>query len=226
MNKFLIIIIFSWIKSFSYSQSESVKIDFKPVYGAQEIHFNEKIQVDSLNWIAFSKIKFYVGNFRAITQGHADSSQLNKYYLINFSDSSKSSITIELKAFSDSICFLIGTDRTVNVGGLFDGALDPINGMYWAWNSGYINTKIEGSSSITSSPDKKFEYHIGGYASPYITAQEYCFNPKVNEVFFKVDLSKVINSKLLEFAPSIIIPGEKAKIFADNFKSTFIQIER
>lgn len=25
-----------------------------------------------------------------------------------------------------------------------DGDLDPLNGMYWAWNSGYINMKIEG----------------------------------------------------------------------------------
>ncbi len=226
MNKILIILLFSWIESFSFAQSESFKFGFKSVYGEHEIHFNEKIQVDSLIWITFSKVKFYVGNFRSYKQGYADSNQLNKYYLIDFSDSRKSDINIELKAFSDSICFLIGTDSTVNVGGLFEGALDPINGMYWAWNSGYINTKIEGSSSIASSPNKKFEYHIGGYTSPFRTTQEYCFKPNVNEVIFKVDLSKIINSNLLVSEPSITIPGENAKIFAEKFKSTFIQIKR
>ncbi|MFT4599180.1 MAG: hypothetical protein ACI9WM_001432, partial [Arenicella sp.] len=45
--------------------------------------------------------------------------------------------------------------------------LDPIHGMYWTWQSGYINTKIEGSRG-----DEKFTYHLGGYSFPYNASQE------------------------------------------------------
>jgi hypothetical protein len=225
MNKFLIILLFSWIESFSFSQSQSVKIDFKPVYGEKEIHFNEKIQVDSLNWIAFSKVKFYIGNFKSYSNGYSDSSHMNGYYLIDFSDSSSLTINYESVSTPDSICFLIGTDSLTNISGLFDGALDPLNGMYWAWNSGYINIKIEGSSSFASSPDKKFEFHIGGYGSPYATSKELCFNTKSNEVDFTLDLSKIIIANLLERSPSITIPGINAMMFSDNFKNAIFQIE-
>ncbi len=226
MIKYYILLLLFWIESISYAQFQSVKIDFKLFYAEQEMHLNEKTELDSTNWIAFSKVKFYIGNFRSYSNGYSDSSHMNGYYLIDFSDSSSLTINFESISTPDSICFLIGTDSLTNVSGLFDGALDPLNGMYWAWNSGYINIKIEGSSSLSSSLDKKFEFHVGGYASPYTTSKELCFNPNSNEVAFKLDLSKVINADLLEHSPSITIPGKNAMMYSDSFKSAIFQIEQ
>ena len=45
-------------------------------------------------------------------------------------------------------------------------ALDPVNAMFWAWNTGYIFLKLEGRSSFSKLPGNIFEYHIGGYKSP------------------------------------------------------------
>ena len=47
------------------------------------------------------------------------------------------------------------------------GALDPINGMYWTWQSGYINCKLEGKFIFASRTELKFEYHLGGYSAPF-----------------------------------------------------------
>jgi hypothetical protein len=64
------------------------------------------------------------------------------------------------------IKFNLGIDSTTNVSGAMGGDLDPTKGMYWTWQSGYINMKIEGHRS------KAFQYHIGGYAAPNNALQE------------------------------------------------------
>ena len=48
------------------------------------------------------------------------------------------------------------------------GVLDPggsmmEDGMYWAWESGFIFLKMEGTSSKASTANGKFYYHIGLY---------------------------------------------------------------
>jgi hypothetical protein len=55
-------------------------------------------------------------------------------------------------------------DSARNVSGAQKGALDPNNGMFWTWNSGYIFTKLEGYSPQSSSGGLVF--HIGGFKSP------------------------------------------------------------
>ena len=58
----------------------------------------------------------------------------------------------------------LGVDSVLNYNGVHEGALDPINGMYWTWQTGYINCKLEGNI-ICDSSRKSFEYHIGGYST-------------------------------------------------------------
>jgi hypothetical protein len=50
------------------------------------------------------------------------------------------------------------------VSGAQTGALDPAKGMFWTWNSGYIMANLEGKSPLSSQPNSKIEYHIGGFA--------------------------------------------------------------
>ena len=44
--------------------------------------------------------------------------------------------------------------------------MDPTNGMYWTWQSGYINLKLEGTSSACPARNHFFQYHLGGYQFP------------------------------------------------------------
>jgi hypothetical protein len=61
------------------------------------------------------------------------------------------------------IRFLLGVDSARNVGGVQSGALDPANGMFWTWNTGYIMAKLEGRSPISPAPLQAVTYHIGGF---------------------------------------------------------------
>ena len=65
------------------------------------------------------------------------------------------------------IQFNIGIDSLTNVSGALGGDLDPQKGMYWAWQSGYINTKIEGRSPHCKNRKNAFQFHIGGYLQPF-----------------------------------------------------------
>lgn len=61
-----------------------------------------------------------------------------------------------------SLSFLLGVDSAHNTDGAQSGDLDPINGMFWTWHSGYIMAKLEGHSQQAYF-NNEFEYHIGGY---------------------------------------------------------------
>jgi hypothetical protein len=57
----------------------------------------------------------------------------------------------------------LGVDSIRNVSGIQTGALDPLKGMFWTWNSGYVMAKLEGSSESSNSAGNRFTYHIGGF---------------------------------------------------------------
>lgn len=57
--------------------------------------------------------------------------------------------------------FLIGVDSARNHNGAQDGALDPIHGMIWTWNTGYIFLKHEGSYKNSNGETKQLAFHFG-----------------------------------------------------------------
>ena len=79
--------------------------------------------------------------------------------------------TISKGEFS-TIRFSIGIDGLTNVSGALGGDLDPTLGMYWAWQSGYINLKVEGQTKDCPARKNLFQFHLGGYQSPFNALQE------------------------------------------------------
>ena len=98
----------------------------------------------------------------------------NNYFLVR--QSVATSLVAELKDIPagnyKEVTFTVGVDSLKSISDVSQriGVLDPASygndNMYWAWNSGYIFTKIEGISSVAptnSAGLKKFEYHVGGF---------------------------------------------------------------
>ncbi|MDN3675869.1 hypothetical protein QWY90_00740 [Flavobacterium paronense] len=70
-----------------------------------------------------------------------------------------------------------------------DGDLDPTKGMYWAWQSGYINIKIEGKSTSCKTRNNEFQFHIGGYREPNYMMRKVEFNCNSNDnITIAIDL--------------------------------------
>lgn len=148
----------------SFAQKEvSLTLHFQLKYEDRDLNLNEKCEIirDS-DTLRISTLKFYAGTPNASSYD---------YHLVDLADSNSLLYTIRSSVQRESLMLLFGIDSVTNTSGVFGGDLDPSNGMYWAWQSGYINFKLEGTSTACSGPRREFNYHLGGYMSPYNCVQ-------------------------------------------------------
>jgi hypothetical protein len=137
-----------------------------------------------------------------------------------------SSLEFKIKKVPDlkinKISFNVGVDSLNSVSEKFEGDLDPSKGMYWAWNTGYVNMKLEGKSSSCTNAKKEFQFHIGGYLTKQNALQkiEFVLSEKQNNSI-NVELSNWLDAISLKETKSIMIPGEKAIKMAQLYKNMF-----
>lgn len=172
---------------------------------------NNTVQISHLNKdsVTIETLKFYLTNFTLIKSEKVVWQELESHHLIDASNSRSLLFKFNLRKNIefDEIQFLLGTDSITNVMGVMGGALDPIKGMYWAWNSGYINFKFEGKSN--SYP---FEFHLGGYQSPHQTVQEIKLKiTNTSNINITLNLSDFLNQLNLKTQHKIMSPGKEAQ---------------
>ena len=122
---------------------------------------------DSINSNAFgeqysiSKLKYYISNI--LIPGSEQLPENDPYHLLNAAEANNN-FELSLKAGNyKTIQFLLGVDSIRNCTGAQTGGLDPMNDMFWTWNSGYVMFKLEGTSSSSTADLQRIEHHIGGY---------------------------------------------------------------
>lgn len=219
MNRFFFLLIFL-IPVFGFCQKENNSVKFIPTFGNISVEPGKKYYSSKLNdSLSIETFRFYVSNLTLLKNGKVVYAAKNKFYLIDFEK--KLQITLSAKNISfDAIKFNIGIDSTTNVSGAMGGDLDPVNGMYWAWQSGYINFKLEGTSKVCPTRNNIFQFHIGGYLSPNATLQTITL-PAKNKTEIKVDLEKFLNGIELKNTNEIMSPGEKAVTLAKLYQTIF-----
>ncbi len=122
----------------------------------------------------------------------------------------------------DEIKFGLGIDSLTNVSGAMGGALDPAQGMYWTWQSGYINVKVEGKSSRCTSRNNEFIFHLGGYQHPFNAFQYVVLNTReTTNIYIPVDLKYFIESTDLSLLNHIMSPGIEAMDMSEKFSASF-----
>lgn len=121
--------------------------------------------------VNFKKVKIYLSNFEFYRGDSLIATDKNNAYLIDLESDSTRHLLLDIPDLKviDRIRFLFGIDSTASTSGAMEKALDPMHGMYWSWQSGYINCKIEG---IFTDAKKDFQLHLGGYMAPFLAAQE------------------------------------------------------
>jgi hypothetical protein len=122
-----------------------------------------------------------------------------------------------------AMSFNIGVDSIKSISGVHGGDLDPSNGMYWSWNSGYINAKLEGRSSSCLTHRNTFEFHIGGYAYPNnsIRRVDLVLPGNSAQVTLRADASCWFQKLDLKKETGIMIPGVNAQKTADKYQKMF-----
>ena len=176
-----------------------------------------------------TRLKFYMGN---TSLKNATQSSRFENILVDAAEDQEQVLSIAPGRY-DTLEFLLGVDSALNNSGAQDGVLDPLNGMFWTWNSGYIFFKLEGYSPASTADLNRIEHHIGGYEGPYNAirkislpipggidvkaTQENSINLELNLDHYWKDIQEI---KIAD-AALIMSPGPKAAKAGDNFRSMF-----
>ncbi|WP_316829379.1 MbnP family protein [Pedobacter aquatilis] len=187
-----------------------------------------------------STFKYYVSNIKL---SKADGSSYlipESYFLIDESKTASKIITLNDVPTGDytKIEYTIGVDYARNFAGAQTGALDPINGMFWTWNSGYIFVKLEGTSPQSTATGNALTFHIGGVTDPYNTIRTFSTeinsaNPLRVRTDSKPNMHFIINAASLftgttdvSFATlNFTMGGANSVIVADNYAKGLFRLD-
>lgn len=198
--------ILKWFFIFLFLANSSISIGQKAI---NDILINISTPTSTSDSLSIDKLKFYLSNFNLLKEGEIVWIEKESYHLIDISKPKSQFFTFNLseRIEFDEIQFLLGTDSLVNTAGVMSGDLDPTKGMYWAWNSGYINFKIEGTNSLFP-----FEFHLGGYAPPFQTVQKIKLETtNSNNLTIELNITEFLNQIDLTKTYKIMSPGKEAQ---------------
>ncbi len=203
---------------------------------------NKRLRLDTATYtnsfgesFIISKLKYYISNITLQTTDGKVMKEENSYYLLNEEDSASMVFSVHIAPGNyNALSFAVGIDSIKNVSGAQTGALDPLNGMFWTWNSGYIMFKLEGNSPQSKAANNKLEYHIGGFAGENNVVQNIALrfpgnpfdisNETYTRIFINADLDKFWNSTSdisIGKTPACTTPGILAKAISANYAGIF-----
>ncbi len=202
--------------------SKELEVRFRVTDGQQVLSMSDRIGDEKLE---LSMLRFYVSDPELYHRGRLVHRSTIRYYLVDMQEMQTSEFTLgqlpEDLQF-DSLAFSVGIDSTTHALGVGGDALDPMHGMYWTWQTGYIFIKIEGTAAKSPARNQQFQFHIGGYQQPYTalcntgvrvaTEQDLQVYLDMGSFFSQLDLSRTYQ---------IMRPCDEAVQIAQLFGSIF-----
>lgn len=180
-----------------------------------------------------TKFRYYISNVKLKKADGSIYAVPESYYLIDASSSTDQLITLSNVPAGNytGMTYIIGVDADRNVSGAQTGALDPANGMFWSWNSGYIFMMFEGTSPQSTATDHILQYHVGGFADPNnaLKTVNLSFGSStlrvtkvgIPQVHIMVEASKVAKNRSFATTPTVHMPGATAISIADDYVNMF-----
>ncbi|MES2590105.1 MAG: MbnP family protein [Bacteroidota bacterium] len=230
--KFISKLIFVFYLSLNlFSQDEnSVRVNFLAFWSDQSLKFDSVYLLNQNNSLEFQNLKFYVSDVQLLKKGKITYQEKESFHLIDFSDIQKTGFRLKNipEKDCDELHFKLGIDSATNFSGALGGDLDPTKGMYWTWQNGYINFKLEGTSNLCETRNNEFVFHLGGHLHPFNSLQELKFpiSEVKNEILLKLDVKKFISKIDLTKTNHIMSPSLEAVKLSENVKSAFSLIQQ
>jgi hypothetical protein len=218
-------------------EAYSIRLNFVPSANGEPLVLGKSYINPLGEDYAVSRFKYYVSRVSLwADQPTPVAEDLQGIFLIDAESDITRSISVNLNGQTfNRLAFQLGVDSIYNVSGAQAGALDPLNGMFWTWNTGYIMAKLEGSSSLSNSPNQAITYHIGGFQGAEKTQRTIVLDlpgqqswtldrNSTTEVFIDVDIDKWFASvhalPILAQAENMT-PGPLSVQYADNYATMF-----
>ncbi len=224
MYKNLTILILCFNAGFLHAQTNKTLM-FHPVFGHSALELNGFFyKLPHGDSILIETVKFYISEIELLNSNGTVWKEQNSFHLLDASAISSLQILLSTppNLHFDQIRFHIGIDSTTNVSGAMGGDLDPTRGMYWTWQNGYINFKLEGKSNLCKTRKNEFQFHLGGYQYPFNTIQTAILNlPENKEINISVNIEKLFGNIDLSKQNHIMSPGKEAVVLSEKVLSIF-----
>ena len=222
-------------KAVKQKPAPAIKLTFRNMVDSQVMILGDTYKNAFGEEYTMRTFKYYISDI-ALEQKDGKIISFNGSHLVNEADSNSRSFCISATpGYYKKLVFLIGVDSMYNISGTQTGDLDPMKGMFWTWNSGYIIAKLEATSPVSNATNNNVAYHIGGYkpgekVSKKITLDlENFLSAKIKtkdttEIIVQANANKWFDAvhplKIGENAVCTT-PGKLALQFADNFARMF-----
>lgn len=183
-----------------------------------------------------SQFAYYVSNIRLRRADGTEFAPADRYYLVREDEPDSKHLTLAGVPAGryTALSFVIGVDSARNCSGAQTGALDPVHGMFWSWNTGYIFLRLEGNSPQSPQPYQKLQLHVGGFKGAANCIRTVAFplagdglrvEPgRQAQAVLGVDVAELFTGPLpIRFAEySAVHGGPKAVQLADNYADMFV----
>jgi hypothetical protein len=195
-------------------------VAFHVEYQGKELRLDSTYFLNEKDSINFETFKLYISGMEYLLNGKVKATDNKACHLLDLSKISSCTWDMpEMQHYikPDSVRIRIGIDSVTNLAGSLGGQLDPTNGMYWTWQSGYINMKLEGKSNLCYNKNQEFQYHLGGYKQPFISAQTITLPlKKTAQVNIYINLSTWFQGIDIGKLNHIMSPSAEAKMLSEK----------
>lgn len=173
-TKYLAVICLFFITSISKALSQTLPADsgklilhFKNIINGQPLRLNDtavNYHNEHGDKFTVNTFKYYISNIVLYDFQGKEVVLPPAYFLLNAADSTSLDPVLSHvpPGKYSAISVMIGVDSARNFAGAQEGCLDPAQGMFWTWNSGYIFLKLEGISPQSIAKLHRLTFHVGG----------------------------------------------------------------
>jgi len=208
-------LLFLWSLISGVAEGQSAVVVYHQVkLGEVPVLLGEWQKSDSNVSVRIDKLRWYVSLPTAGKKG-------SKAWLLDLADSASLDQQMS-RPVNNKISLLFGIDSTIQVGGVGTGALDPLRGMYWTWQTGYVQWKMEGAIRVDG-VESPLELHLGGFdgaTKSQSMLSDYLIYPTTNSVIAQWDilpfLAEVVHQKKYGVMSPSPIAREYCRIIANG----------
>lgn len=180
------------------ASASTIELFVVPTFCTKPIVIGDSaFQVNDTNSTRIDVLKFYISHIQFLHKGAVVLEEAQSFHLIDASAEASFHLAIHNKrgVSFDAVRFHLGIDSVASVSGAMGGDLDPTKGMYWTWQSGYINIKCEGKSNACTARNNEFQFHIGGYKQPFDCLQTLIFPVSMsNRIIIQFDVERFLGN--------------------------------
>ncbi len=224
-NKTFFLLLFMAVYGGAFSQTNSVQFSVSTTFGATPLDLvDSAFTTNDSKHLKITEVKFYLSKIQLLRNGKIVLEEKNGFHLVDAGQTNPFIIVVNntQNISFDQVQFNLGIDSTTNVSGAMGGDLDPTKGMYWTWQSGYINFKLEGTSPLCTTRNNEFQFHLGGYQKPNYCLQPLSFPIKnSSKIDLNLDVQKILEQVDLSKTNHIMSPSAEAVLISKIVANAF-----